>query len=512
MTVAIIILYSYIYFEIKSHIAHHSTDTVTVRYNNYSDTTLKFIMYKILTICYTAVNIPKPDEILYKFKDIIYNSEPQCWRFVEKQTGVIVDFIKKISKFNGIKPSNSRYVTMPKYTGICWFVSFIVGICYSDGNKALLLEKEVENISNIKKDEDNTTLTANEIFTTLIYRIINEITRERKTYNEINETTMNELNIYLKTTPIQFLIKLLNDYTTTKNHYGYPNEYSCILKHINDKSYTHINLNDIDKLGDFGIHPYNYSFLVVLYKFLNINCLYLVKSKDKCFVYDTTNTKPDILIVNTTSSDSEISLTIHHNNINNERVEYTDITAKIIYNTDDITYNGIKYELDYIQYGSDTQNSWKGTGHAIVALNYDKNEYFYDSRYYISEYTYKGQTLRYPCPLIKQSWKQDYISNSAKFCVKKCFYTEINESSTLYKKSKDSTEDNICYTSNSDMVCCYVKSKETVYRTGGENLTSTKKKISFVIDNKKYERNIYIDNNGIEYIKFNKKSIRILKK
>lgn len=57
-----------------------------------------------------------------------------------------------------------------------------------------------------------------------------------------------------------------------------------------------------------------------------------------------------------------------------------------------------------------------------------------------------------------------------------------------------STEDNICYTSNSDMVCCYVKSKEEVKKTGGENLTSTKKKISFVIDNKKYERIIYIEN------------------
>lgn len=514
MTVAIIILYSYIYFQNISHIDSHRTDSISIRYGKYTDSTLKFIMYRILTNCYTVVNTPKPNEILYKFKDIIYNSEPQCRKFIENQTNVIVDFIKKISRFNGIKPSNSRYVTIPKYTGICWFVSFVVGICYSDGNKALLLEKETINNSKIKTSEDNTTLTATEIFTTLIYRIINEITKERKTYNEIDETTMNELNIYLKKTPIQFLLKLLNDYTTN-NISDYDDydliEYSCILKHINDKSYKSINLNDIDKLGDFGINNYNYCFLVVLYKLVNINSLYLLKSKDKWQVYNNVNKNPDILIVNTTSG-SEDFITTQHTNINGKKVQYIDITEDITYNTQEITFNGHKYELDYIIYGSDSRNSWENTGHAIVALNYDKNEYFYDSRYYISEYTYKEHTLRYPCPLIKQSWKQDYISNSAKFCVKKCFHTEINHLSQLYRNSKDLTEDDICYTSNSDMVCCYVKSKEEVKKTGGENLTSTRKKISFVIDNKKYERIIYIDNNGIEYIKFNKKSIRILKK
>ena len=61
---------------------------------------------------------------------------------------------------------------MPKYTGICWFVSFIVGITYSDKNKELLLNKSTINNVNCKKDIDIFKLSAKEIFTTLIYRII----------------------------------------------------------------------------------------------------------------------------------------------------------------------------------------------------------------------------------------------------------------------------------------------------------------------------------------------------
>ena len=109
----------------------------------------------------------------------------------------------------------------------------MVGICYSDKNKALLLEKRSNNSTNIKETAEITTLSTNEIFTTLVYRIITEITADKKTYTDITESSMNELNIYLKQTPIQFLIKLLNDYNTDKDNNI--NEYSVIKKRIEDE-------------------------------------------------------------------------------------------------------------------------------------------------------------------------------------------------------------------------------------------------------------------------------------
>ncbi len=114
MTTAIIILYSYIFF------------------NDKKDTTFTFIMHKILIKYYAAISSPITIKTLYKFKIIIYNNKPK-----PNQKSYIINFINKISKFNKIKPSNKRYFTIPQYTGICWFIAFIVGICYSDKNKEL---------------------------------------------------------------------------------------------------------------------------------------------------------------------------------------------------------------------------------------------------------------------------------------------------------------------------------------------------------------------------------------
>jgi hypothetical protein len=48
-------------------------------------------------------------------------------------------------------PYKDDYITIPQYEGICWFISFLTGICYSDKNKQLLLKKFSENQANYRK-------------------------------------------------------------------------------------------------------------------------------------------------------------------------------------------------------------------------------------------------------------------------------------------------------------------------------------------------------------------------
>jgi hypothetical protein len=522
MTIAIIILYSYIFFNDKTKII-----------KNKKDTTFKFIMHKILIKYYAAISSPINKKTLYKFKIIIYNNKPN-------QKSYIIDFINKISKFNKIKPSNKRYFTIPQYTGICWFIAFIVGICYSDKNKELLIKKFNSNKKNYKKDEPIANLSAKQIFTTLIYRIIKEITENGKRYDEIDGKTINELNIYLKETPIKFLIKLMNEYYYNPNKDDYSKEYIFIKDYINEMQFNlttkyfikkikiinnkikekEINKNDIrkdiiklkeiypydyyyfyhlfdnykklfnsyildnflivlrlrnmkpisinkfkkitginykpltidnyKKLGDFGLATYDNIFLKALYKFLNINCLYLIKTKNKFYTCENNNTIPDIILI---SIDNDNYI------IDNISLDIKEIIDKITYeSTDIIYYKGHKYAIDYILHGSDQHNSWDNSGHIIVAINYNNEEYLYDSSYFIKKYIHKNKTLRYSCPLLKKEWKKDFVSSKkTKFCIKKCFHTNLNHKSKIHNDYKHVNTESMCYTFNNEITCCYVK-------------------------------------------------------
>ena len=522
MTIAIIILYSYIFFNDKTKII-----------KNKKDTTFKFIMHKILIKYYAGISSPINKKTFYKFKIIIYNNKPN-------QKSYIIDFINKISKFNKIKPSNKRYFTIPQYTGICWFIAFIVGICYSDKNKELLIKKFNSNKKNYKKDEPIANLSAKQIFTTLIYRIIKEITENGKRYDEIDGKTINELNIYLKETPIKFLIKLINEYYYNPNKDDYSKEYIFIKDYINEMQFNltkkyfinkikiinnkikekGINKNDIrkdiiklkeiypydyyyfyhlfdnykklfnsyildnflivlrlrnmkpisinkfkkitginykpltidnyKKLGDFGLATYDNIFLKALYKFLNINCLYLIKTKNKFYTCENNNTIPDIILI---SIDNDNYI------IDNISLDVKEIIDKITYESNDIIYyKGHKYAIDYILHSSDQNNSWDNSGHIIVAINYNNEEYLYDSSYFIKKYIHKNKTLRYSCPLLKKEWKKDFVSSKkTKFCIKKCFHTNLNHKSKIHNDYKHVNTESMCYTFNNEITCCYVK-------------------------------------------------------
>ena len=59
--------------------------------------------------------------------------------------------IKEIMNIYSTIPYKDDYITIPQYEGICWFISFLTGICYSDKNKQLLLKKFSENQANYRK-------------------------------------------------------------------------------------------------------------------------------------------------------------------------------------------------------------------------------------------------------------------------------------------------------------------------------------------------------------------------
>ncbi len=59
--------------------------------------------------------------------------------------------------------------------------------------------------------------------------------------------------------------------------------------------------------------------------------------------------------------------------------------------------------------------------------------------------------------------------------------------SKLYLTTRDFTEDNICYTSNTDIICCYVKVSDEI--TGGNKdykITNNKVEFQYKNKNKKY--------------------------
>ena len=222
------------------------------------------------------------------------------------------------------------------------------------------------------------------------------------------------------------------------------------FKKITGINYKPLTIDNFLKLGDFSLATYDNLFLKVLYNFLNINCLYLVKVKNKFYTYENNNTIPDIIL---------ISIDYDNYIIDNKKEDLKEIVAKITYeSTDIIYYNGQKYAIDYILQGSDQYNSWHNLGHMIVALNYNNEEYFYDSSYSIKKYIHKNKTLRCSCPLLKKEWKKDFIaSKKTKFCIKKCFDTNLNDKSKIHNDYKHVNTESICYTFNHEITCCYVK-------------------------------------------------------
>ena len=539
MTLAIIILYSYIYVidniktvSIKNFIKkiitkgkkHYTIKELLPKTEGETDIIAndKFLRKMIIEI------LNKIDKDKYKEykEDKIYDILKYKIYTIDINKNLLYDEINTIiNKFIIIYNIKSdEIITIVQYEGICWFTAFLTCICYSDANRKIIYNKINTDISQYllqhskygiftsKYEKINTKLLDKELFIELsivndcifdesidynilfklfLYIIIKYISNDKKKYTEYHNIILNLINNIIRFYPFQILQRINIVYNTSINGMYNHSDYNFL------KSLKNYNVTIVNGLYDIDSNFYN-----IFYKILDIQTIFLIKYLNNYYIFK------DIIIDNTIIPD--IFLINYTNFIYKPDIKIFNLKIKINDNNNELTYNGEIYELDYILFINDktiriNKNKESNSGHVVSAITYHNDEYYHDTRY-SSFNEYKN---RRPCPFIKQKWKGKKIG---RFCLKKCFYTKINIDDKISKIIKNSTDD-MCYNYNNGYICCYVK-KTTVKKLGGNNekLKSTNKKINIIIDNKKIQRTVYINNNGIKVIKYNNKLIKIYNK
>ena len=148
--------------------------------------------------------------------------------------------VDKISVLN-------NYVTIPQYMGICWYVSILTGMCYSDASRKLIKS----NFANLKKLQSEKSIKeSDKSFINVIIYIIENITDKQLIYTE-NITTNCSLFIYLKDKVPEFLLykinELCNDIKSKiigDNDYYFNNICNGLISNEN------ITFNDIKAVGN----------------------------------------------------------------------------------------------------------------------------------------------------------------------------------------------------------------------------------------------------------------------
>jgi hypothetical protein len=357
-----------------------------------------------------------------------------------------------------INSKNINYITIPQYTNICWYISLITGIAYSDLSKQLIYSKHKH-----ERIFDNK-------FKEMIMYIINNITKDYKEYDYTNY----DLFEYLKKTPIKILNNIilnvltffLNDFTNKdlvkiNNNIIYfsnnkiKNEFLEYIKKFKYTRYSYFvrffnkNINDnkinLNTTSEYGLlHKTENHIILYLYNLLDIKIKYFyVNSIDDNLLFfkskiETDDDNPDTIILE----------------YNNENIYYQDYYEQIFLpiNRHDIangiiTYNGNNYKLDYILH-HDNHKECKfdiGCGHCIVGISYNNIEYIYDSATLFKKI---DDIYDIPCSLIKQKWSKD-INKDITYCTYDCKYN--------LECKIDDNRTNFCYTFNNDIIYIYVK-------------------------------------------------------
>jgi len=403
---------------------------------------------------------------------------------------------------------NNEIITIMQYEGICWFIAFLTCICYSDLNRQIVYDNiNIEDfkdydirfnsnndlilLADVNNILDNMNIRYDEMFKIFVYIIIKYISNDSKTYNDYSSDILVKLKDIIKNFPIKIIEKIKNAYINKEILNYTKSDYNFLKNKKRDED-------------NYGIDIRQQNFYKIFYKILDIKIYFLIK--DSNFYYnfndddDVNDNSPDIFLIS------------YMNNI--DKIFKTSLTRfgkeiKII-NNDTLTFNSINYKLDYIIFinAYDTpKNIYKknNNGHAVSAITHKNNEYLYDSRYPIFSDYFMRHNIS--CPLIKQTWKKK-IMNNYTFCLKKCFYTEINIDDKISKIIKNSSDD-MCYKYTNNYTCCYVKENSVMSGGTNEKLKSTNTKINIVINNKKIQRTVYINKNGIKVIKYNNNIVKI---
>jgi len=454
--------------------------------------------------------------------DYIKNKE------IEKYKINIYKYIIKnysILKLVNDKVTND-YITIPQYTGICWFASMLTGMCYSDLSKKLINSKIESSIPSYKNNSD-------ELFINIVKNIL-EVSNNFLRYSE-DLSTHCDLFKFFKYELTSYLMTRLNEVKIKKNingkyteqdlifgdnDYYYINNLNIILKESKKKELIG-EIEEIEKTDIMGITTNGIYILESLYNILGIEPLFIISNNGSAYkknIYDIDKI-PEIIILNTTS-DNEIS----------DLIEEIDISSDIKYNTNDgFTYKGYKYKLDYMLYLTNSKDNVctkEGCGHCVSSIHYKNEQYYYDSGHARKTLNERGECndfIRIPCSLIRQDWikPSDGTDDKKHFYMNECFYREaditLNHINIEYKFDSESSS---LFSKEDNIISVYVKvpegevpngevpEGEVAATSGGGNNTykSTHKKVNIMNKNKTIiERIVYIDKNKNKFIKFNKK-------
>jgi hypothetical protein len=367
--------------------------------------------------------------------------------------------LKNVESSIKITINSKNFITIPQYNGICWFISFLTGICYSDKSKELLIEKRKTYNSNLTLNK-----TENErLLLSFVYYVIDNITSIFKTYSD--NAIENNCDIFkkFKNAPFLFIKNYIKDkkksYIIDYNYvsnYGNPHNYVNTILRL---TYARDDQLTIDK-ELFGITGGDFSVLYLFYKILNIKCLFIYDIDGKYykskFINDDVyyDTIPDVIMINkpeiTYCNKIKKNCDLYEFN-----VEYD--------SENDMSFNEMKYVLDYMLHNTDLKISCNHCNHCVSGIHYNKKQYYYNSGYSVSDILCDEDKIRIPCSLIKQEWKKISKTDGC-YSLKKCGYDNkiIDEpDDDAFKIILNTSKDNMCYRNDYNVIYCYVRQKLT---------------------------------------------------
>jgi hypothetical protein len=106
---------------------------------------------------------------------------------------------------------------------------------------------------------------------------------------------------------------------------------------------------------------------------------------------------------------------------------------------------------------TDDKATCKNCGHCITGIHYKGEQYYYNSSYIQKEIKCdEDDKIRIPCSLIKQEWKPSRGNPKSHFCLKKCFYEDVQYNYD-FEIEKDFSKDNVCFNLETNFIYAYVK-------------------------------------------------------
>jgi hypothetical protein len=220
---------------INAYKSQYMNQAIKILIINYYRNLLLFDLHKFERISTTLTDVLYTTHIDYNTPDkinaiITYCINPNHLTTNFNDDKKIKDILNNIYKKNQeiVKRypliTSEQYITIPQYAGICWFISTISGMCYSELSRKLILSKIIENFERygitpsndyiynelIKKpgpDESETLPSLYRKFVLFVYYIIINITNEKKKYNDFasNQELLIKILMQFKTFPEYFL-------------------------------------------------------------------------------------------------------------------------------------------------------------------------------------------------------------------------------------------------------------------------------------------------------------------